>query len=294
MDFDYFRKIVDGISPMIKKASRFQLSTIEALYHKRVFDMMDYVSGCNKDIIFPLLTNGMLLNEQRIHEICRRNIPSVTISLDGYRKETVESFKTGVDFDRVVENIRLIKKIAGNKLQVDTIFVATEKNIGELEGYIDFCADLGVDVVFINGFMCFLPENSGLYLYSKDGNPEVFKLFERVFAKAEKRGLTVKFPSLTARPTGCELTQSVFIGERGDVSPCVLLARPTPMELFSQTNVPGPVVYGNVLEEDLMEIWNKKEFRQFREKSGSRNLPQECRLCADAYGVICSGRTMRP
>ena len=109
MDFEYFTKIIDRISLLIKKARSFQFSTVEPLFHKDIFNMMDYVSRYNKNIEYPLLSNGMLLTEKNIKELLKRNISTISISLDGYKKETVESFKTNTDFDRVVTNIKQLK-----------------------------------------------------------------------------------------------------------------------------------------------------------------------------------------
>lgn len=294
MDFNLFRKIVDRISTLAVHAFTFQFSSIEPLFHKDLFKMMDYVSSYNKNLFFPLLSNGMLLSEGNIHELCSRNVPSISISLDGCTKKTVESFKTGVNFDKVVDNIRLLKKMAGSKIKLYTIFIITTENKNELLDYIDFCADLKVDGININGFQCFLPEMSNLYLYSKNGNPEIFELFQRAYDKAKDKSMIIKFPSLTAKKSGCDLTSYISIDQAGNVSPCILLSHKTPLELFSRTSVATPVVYGNVLSEDSVSIWNKKDYQDFRRKLKIHDVPQACFLCADAYGVICSNSSLQP
>ena len=68
----------------------------------------------------------------------KRNIPSITISLDGYKKETVESFKTNTNFERVVRNMKLLKKLSQNKFELYVVFVATKDNISELVKYVEF------------------------------------------------------------------------------------------------------------------------------------------------------------
>lgn len=294
MKFDQFKRIVDRIILLIKHINLFQFSTIEPLFHKNIFKMMDYVSQHNKHIKFPILSNGMLLNEENIRSLYSRNVPSITISLDGCRKETVESFKTGADFSRIINNIRLLKEIAGEKIKIYTVFIATRNNIDELLDYVDFCNDLGVNTIYINGFLSFLPELSNLYLYSKRGNPTVFNLFQLAHKKAKNKGIFIKFPSLTAKPRGCDLSSYMCINEKGDVSPCILLARKTPFELFSKTGTSSPVIYGNVLTEEPILIWNKKEYLDFRNKLRKSIIPEECVLCADAYSVICSQRTLKP
>lgn len=293
MDFEHFTKIVDRISHLIKKAHSFQFSTVEPLFHKDLFRMMDYVTKYNKAILYPFLSNGMLLTEKNIKELLKRNVPSITISLDGCKKETVESFKTNINFDRVVSNIKLLKKLCQNKIEVYVVFVATKENISELVEYVDFCKYLNVDRILVNGFLSFLPENSHLYLYSKQGNPEVQKIFQCAYDKAKKQNISIEFPSLIAKPSGCGLYSHMNINEEGDVSPCMLLVRKTPFELFSRSAMVEPVIWGNIFEDDPLSIWRSKKSVQFRKMLRNKIIPDKCSLCADAYGVICSNRNFK-
>jgi len=290
MDFKYFTKIVDRISHLIKKGRAFQFSTVEPLFHKDIFKMMDYVSRYNRGIEYPLLSNGMLLSEKNIKELLKRNIPSVSISLDGCKKETVESLKTNTKFDKVVNNIKLLKKMCQDKVAVYVVFVATKDNIDELVEYVDFCKNLNVDRILVNGFFSFLPENSHLYLYSKQGNPEVQKIFRLAYDNAKRKNIDIEFPSLVAKASGCGLYSYMNIDEKGDVSPCILLARKTPFELFSKSVTVMPVIWGNVFDDDPFSIWKSKKSVQFRKMLRNKVVPNECSLCPDAYGVICSNR----
>lgn len=288
MDLGFFKKIVDRSSGLISKAVVFQFSSIEPLFHKELFAMMDYVCRHNRNISFPILSNGMLLDENNIANLCARNVPSITVSLDGFKKATVESFKTGSDFERIVNNIKLVKKVSKRKISLNTIFVATTFNVKELLEYVDFCGDLGVDTIFVNGFLSYKPESSGLSLYSKNGNPEIYSLFLKAGEKARKKGVSIQFPYLLARRRGCDAYPNMHIGENGDVSACMHLARQTPLVLFSDARINPPVIYGNVFKEDPLDIWRKKEFLEFRKKHQRGDVPEECSFCGEAYGVIVS------
>lgn len=294
MDFDFFTKIVDQISPLVKKALYFQFSTIEPLFHKDIFKMMDYVSGYNKNIEYNLLSNGMLLNEKNINELLKRNVPTVSISLDGCTAETVESFKTNTNFDRVINNIKLLKELSKDRIELNVVFVATKNNIHELVDYVGFCKELNVDRILINGFLSFLPENSHLYLYSKQGNPEVQKIFQHAYEIARKENINIEFPSLTAKPQGCAYTSIMNIDEKGNVSPCIFLSRRTPFELFSKSVVTEPLIFGNIFDDDPLSIWRNEEFVKFRNMLKDNVIPIECTLCADAYDVTCANRDLKP
>ena len=51
------------------------------------------------------------------------------VSLDGCKKETVEKIKTGVKYDRVIRNMKLLQK---HDMSVRTIFVSSKDNIDEV------------------------------------------------------------------------------------------------------------------------------------------------------------------
>ena len=293
MDFEHFTKIIDRISNLVKKAHSFQFSTVEPLFHKDIFRMMDYISRYNRAIEYPLLSNGMLLTEKNIKELLKRNVPSISVSLDGCKKDTVESFKTNANFDQVVSNIKLLKKLSKNKIEVYAVFVATKESIIELVEYVGFCEKLKIDRILVNGFVSFLPENAHLYLYSKQGNPEVQKCFQLAYDNAKKQNIDIEFPSLAAKPLGCGLHSYMNICENGDVSPCILLARKTPFELFSKSVTVKPVIWGNVFDKDPLSIWRSNESISFRKMLKRNVVPKECSLCPDAYGVICSNRNSK-
>jgi hypothetical protein len=83
------------------------------------------------------------------------------------------------------------------------------------------------------------------------------------------------------------------IDDKGNVAPCICLARNTPFELFSKSKVLGPVVWGNVFDEDPLLIWRSKNSVQFRAKLKNKEVQEECSLCVDAYGVGCSNRSSK-
>jgi len=79
--------------------------------------------------------------------------------------------------------------------------------------------------------------------------------------------------------------------DKGNIAPCIHLARKAHFELFSESKVSDPVVWGNVFDEDPLAIWRSKSSVQFRTKSKSKETPDECILCAEAYGVCGSKKS---
>jgi MoaA/NifB/PqqE/SkfB family radical SAM enzyme len=111
---------------------------------------------------------------------------------------------------------------------------------------------------------------------------------------AKKNDIIIEFPSLKAEPRGCGYTSIMTIDEKGNVAPCIILARRTPFELFSNTSEAEPVIFGNIFDEDPLAIWKGEKSVQFRSMLDNGKIPKACALCADAYGVVCSNRDIKP
>ena len=104
MDMELFRTISEKISPILSAASEFNFASVEALMHPHVFDMVENIRNYNRGIHIPIFSNGMILNDQLISQMIAYGIKTIVFSIDGCRKETVESFKTGSDFNKIIGN----------------------------------------------------------------------------------------------------------------------------------------------------------------------------------------------
>ena len=69
MKYDFFEKIVERLSETIKHAQSFDFSCVEALFHKRLFDMFDSVKSINPNMYLHVNTNGMLLTKEKIQKL---------------------------------------------------------------------------------------------------------------------------------------------------------------------------------------------------------------------------------
>lgn len=290
MHWDFFLRILDRIKPAVRHAEYFQFSTFEELLHKRLFDMMDRVLTINPKIQFPIHSNAMLVDEEKLAKLAERPISEFTVSLDGMKKETVERFKTGATFEKIIDTLRKAVQLAW-KARVGVVFVAHKDNIAELPDYIDFVRDLGINTIYVNNLLSFTPKFREKYLYTPHGNPEAERIFAEAIERVERNNMTIYIPRITPKPIGCGIVEAVYIDMRGNISPCDFLNESTPFELFGETKQGPPVRFGNVLEEDILSIYRSPAVRAFREHHRHGEIPDSCTHCIDAYGLMCSKRT---
>ncbi len=291
MKMEDFTIMLNRIEKVVKKASYFGFSSFEALLNKHLFEMMDAVLKINPTIKFPFLSNSMLMTDGVIEKLTRLPITEINISLDGLYKETVEAFKTGVDYNQILKAIMQLKTY-GMIDKVAVTFVAHKENIDELPDYVNFVNSLGVKTIYLNNLMSFTGMHKGMYLYTEAGNAHAQAIFDEAIIRVKKNGQKIWLPKLTPKMKGCTQPEVLFINSNGDVAPCDYLAVSTPFEYFGSHKVSKPVIYGNVLQDDVLEIYRSARAASFRKTHRKGELPDECDHCIDGYGLMCSKRTV--
>lgn len=292
MKFDEFLRFANRLEKIIKHTEYFCFSTFEALLNKHIYKMMDHLMMMNPKIKFSLLSNAMLLTAETIEKLERYPISDLTISLDGMTKEVVEDFKTGVEFEKIVDALNLLCQSA-LKDNVIVTFVAHQNNIHQLPDYVDFVHRLGVKKIFVSNILTFTPKTAHLALYTKEGNDTAQALFAEAIKRAQKNKQIIHLPLLQPKIKGCQTVELFFIDSNGNVAPCDFLAVTTPFTLFGQTTKNPPQIFGNVLYDDPVEIYRSERFQNFRKAHRlAKELPKPCKNCIDGYGLMCSNRTV--
>ncbi len=291
LKFDEFKKFADRLNKVIEYAEVVEFTTFEPFIQKNLFKMMDYILGINPKIKFPINTNAMAVTDEIIEQLAEYPISDFNISLDGVKKETVEKFKTDVKYDKIIDTI---KKANQSKLndKLGVVLVLHRDNIDELVEYIDFVNEMGVKNIFVNNLLAFTPDKRNMYLYSKEGNSKAEAIVDNAIEKVRRNKQTIWLPGFMPRKSGCTTCESLIVDINGNVSPCDFLAVSTPFELFGETKVSPPLIFGNIFDKEPMDIYNSKQFNEFRQKHRKgKSLPRQCTLCIDAYGLMCSNRT---
>ncbi|MEO6730274.1 MAG: radical SAM/SPASM domain-containing protein [Ferruginibacter sp.] len=290
--FDEFKTLADRLKPMIRKSNFFVFSTFEAIINKDLFKMMDYLLEINPRLKFPFLSNSMQLTAEKIALLEKYPLNEINISVDGTTKDVVEGFKNGVEFDKILQALdRLSKSKLKDKVAVT--FVAHKNNIHQLPELLNMVNKYNIKSVFVSNLLSFTKENRDMVLYTKEGNPAVEKIFEESIRIARKNKQVLELPLTKPKLKGCQAVESFFVNHNGNVSPCDFLAVTTPFTLFGETITNPPMVYGNVLFDDPMDIFRSNTATDFRKKHRlAKDIPAACTHCIDAYGLMCSNRTV--
>ena len=218
-----------------------------------------------------LTTNATLLEGALVENLLTSGLDFLYFSVDGASKATYERIRVGADFDRVCDNIaaatRLLRGRGRNRPRFMANFVVQESNVDEIVPFVGLAKTLGLEAVTFSRCLDRIDDRPGL-------GPDVL---ERAYAEArvvaDRAGLVIFTPP-TVRPAEerCFFMEKAVLLASGEVFPCHTLANRRCAGQPAQG-------FGNVREETLGSIWERSDFRSFRDRVLAGDFPESCSGC---------------
>ena len=236
-----------------------------------------------------VLSNGMLLKEERIRTIVREELVSRHgFSVDGINASTVEAIRVNARLDLILENIKMlirIRKEEGKQKPTIVIrYALMRSNVEELPDAVQYWGEMGINYIDCNYLsLCNdIDHKESLYFHQN--------LMEQVFNEA--REVAAHWPRLTLNlpPTICQeqLIQDnprkctypwnfAYIGTNGQVLPCYRSW--------------GVITMGNVYGENgklFKEIWNNSQYQALRRTVNNDDIQKHypyCSKCECRFGM---------
>ena len=263
LDWVGLKKISDNILTTIKewdKTACIHLTGGEPLLKPELFDLLNCLDQSPVVEELGIITNGLLFDRdvgRRLSEFSK--LKKIKISLDGADAQTNDSIRGEGTFDRVIQNIPLIKK--ENSFEIILMLTVMKRNFKNLPSFINLCQELN-----LNGFIIerFIPWGRGRErmedVLKKEEWKELIKMLLDFFSIEEEdsflpyQAFQISFngeePELLGAP--CVIGRDGFcIMTNGSVYPCRRF----------------PISIGNLLETPLKQIWEESDIlEKLREK----------------------------
>lgn len=136
MDFRLFTKIVDeSVEYGARRILPFFFG--EPFINVYLGKYLSYIRQKSRIVNISILTNGLLMNSERIDELFKNRVNAVGISLDAAESDTYESIRRKGKLQQVEENIiELVRRRKEKRLSFPSItiqFVVMDRNINEIE-----------------------------------------------------------------------------------------------------------------------------------------------------------------
>ncbi len=185
-------------------------------------------------------------------------------------------------------------------------YLMLASNLNELQEVVGLAKRLGVKQIVCSNLSLILHENLGPEaLFNREEEQHRFTgILDATAAEAQRENLVFAFsrPVLQKHTAYCSenISRACVVSVTGEVGTCVFTSPtlsqnngqsghiPLP-HLFQNRSEPcHPLSFGNIAHESLTQIWNKKEYQQFRNlhdpcitrhDTGAQLLPPACRNC---------------
>jgi len=247
-----FSQIYDQI-----KKFRFKIIVLyhggEPFLNKNFFKMVKKLKPLTKKI--KTVTNGSLLTDSLIYQILESELDIIEVSLDGLSPQENNFIRVGSDYEQITSQIKKLTKIRNQKnLKKPEIFISN----AQIPKNIEQTNEIKIP-------------------------PHLIETFAEIKDDIKyKECYTIMWPGMSkvghTKPdyNYCDhIMNTITIRWNGDVVPCC----------FDLVNM---MVMGNVLKENIEEIWNNSKFVKLRNDINQFNPPDLCRNC----NVLHSKRTM--
>ena len=265
-------KVCDNLLNTIRewgKTACIHLTGGEPLLNPDLLPLLTHLDRHSMVEELGIITNGLIVDQ----EIMRRlsgfsKLKKIKISLDGGDAETNDSIRQKGAFDKVMQNLPLIKE---GGFEILFMFTVMKRNFRSLPFLFELCRDIDIDGLIIERF---IPLGRGR------------KVMDEVLSKEEWKemvGMLADFISTEEENSFLpyQAFQISFSGGEPELlgAPCVIGV--DGLCVMPEGNVfpcrRFPVSIGNLLETPLKEIWEKSEILEKLRKKES--LKGKCGSC---------------
>ena len=241
----------DTFNKIYEKISKYSFKVIVLYHGGEPFLNQNFIKMVTK--LRPLtntiktVTNGSLLNDSIIEQIIDSGIDIVEFSLDGVSSEENDKIRVGGNFQKIAKNIEKLIVLRNNRnLKKPQIYIANTQipsNIHQL------------DSIQVPQYL--------QDTFREIGDDIQYKL---TYAMSWP-GLTINPQPAKLENNHCDHIVNTFtIRWNGDVVPCC----------FDLVNM---MVMGNVVTEELENIWNNEKYQKLRNDIKNFNPPELCKNC---------------
>jgi len=214
--------------------------------------------AANRGARFAIVTHVLPYDELHAHEAVFCNISDQALTLyNSWRRKAV---KAGIDMQRYYEvRWQKIHRTAENQAVVDMV-EAMKAEAEQLGIMLDIKKLLSIEQQRLD---------------------EIREIFSAAEEMAGRTGLELRLPELALKEQRtCSFIEegSAFISWSGDISPCYFLWHRYECFASGWNQIVQPKMFGNLADQDLLQIWNNPEFSSFRRDVLAYDYPS-CASC---------------
>ncbi len=234
----------------------------EPLSNPNFFEILNYIDNNKEYYSFAILTNGTLITDKIAEKISKYKPQYVQISIDGDKK-THEKIRGKGTLEKAIQGVQNLNKYG---VYTSISFTAHKKNYKTFKKVVSIAKKARANKVWTDRLIPIggAKELVKISLNQKE-NKKFFKTVYKLMIKTKETQVTMsralQFLQTGEIPYKCTAgTKLLTVMENGDLVPCRRM----------------PIVLGNVLKENLLEIYKKSNAIKQLERE---EIPKECIKC---------------
>jgi MoaA/NifB/PqqE/SkfB family radical SAM enzyme len=272
----------------------------EPTAHPRILDMVRAVKALG--LRAEMTTNATLLDDAQIEGLLRERLDALWISLDGTTEESFEMIRTGASLAPVLGNVdRLVQRGGhnGHRIEVGLAFVVMKTNLTDLKHLGHLARSVGARRILVSHVLPYSEAmekemlclqtltletftsaqgKTELSLPRIDVNNTTKETLFSLFQGFENLTLMGNRIAVDARRCRFVHDRTSFVRWDGKVSPCMGLLHSHRTFLYGLERNVRAYAFGDIRTGGLFEIWNSREYTDFREKVRAFDY-SPCHVC---------------
>ncbi len=294
--------------PYVRHADGVSLSGMaEPLMNRYIAEFVRCIKSENSRCVVSMDSNATLLTERVCHNLVDAGLDFFTFSMDSNQPSINDKIRRGSSISKIVENIKLLNQIKKSRRTdrplLTAVTVLQKQNYQHLPDIVETTFEMGVKRLGVIGLEPYNESLLGNVLWYPPNTPaDLPDVIEESLQVAERRQIDVGFADFSPAAASCSDINIPTILPDGDVVPCAALGYER--DRFFMVDDNNQIVrkngksirkcFGNVFEESLSDIWNKKEYILFRRNVLNKNFPEECGPCLIKHKFICVRSDISP
>jgi len=290
-----FDRIMEGLKVFSPKPTVFFGGFGEPLSHPGIVDMVAQVKALG--ITVELITNGTLLTREMSRQLIEAGLDMLWVSLDGATPESYADVRLGAALPEVLANLRDFSdaRIGSSyyhfppdpsiRPQIGMVFVAMKRNIADLPSVVRLGNRVGATRFLVTNVLPYTVDmcNEVLYLRALSDlayAPSSYRMelpkinidkdtAEPLFwTMRSGHSLSLAGANLDDAKDRCPFIEegATAIAWDGSLTPCLPLVHNHTSFMNGQERFSKRHVIGNVIERELKELWNDREYTALRDR----------------------------
>lgn len=305
MDMNMYQVLIAQAREISSLDTIFFGGVAEPMSHENIYHMVEMAKSL--DVRVEMITNGSLLNRNSMHRLLEAGLDMLWFSIDSAHSESCDA---NLDIDARNKSelnmltFNYLKREFGYEADLGIAFVAMKSNIDQLPDVVWLGEVMGAKEIKISNIIPYEKEMQSEMLYEKtmtvkgfqDGlqkkrqmvinipimdfdriDPEILPLLLR-----SKHSVKLGENTIVRKSGYCRFINddSLFIRWDGQVSPCIALLHNTRTFLYDAERKIRACSFGNINLEHIMRIWERKEYKDFRDRVRRFEFPP-CTVCGE-------------